>query len=123
MEQQEKAAKARDAALNTAIKQIQKDFGEGAIMKMGDEAFKVKVEAIPTAPRRSTSRWAWGAWPGAGPSKTRPGASDKNTLVDHVLGEAQKKGGICALIDARTPWTGVRTQDRRRRGRAARLPA
>ena len=48
MEQQEKAAKARDAALNTAIKQIQKDFGEGAIMKMGDEAFKVKVEAIPT---------------------------------------------------------------------------
>ena len=46
--EQEKAAKARDAALNSALAQIRTDHGEGAIMKMGDENAAVRVKAIPT---------------------------------------------------------------------------
>ena len=101
MEQQEKAAKARDAALNTAIKQIQKDFGEGAIMKMGDEAFKVKVEAIPTGAMSLDLALGVGGLPrGRIVEIFGPESSGKTTLVYHVLAEAQKKGGICAFIDA-----------------------
>ncbi len=101
MEQQEKAAKARDAALNTAIKQIQKDFGEGAIMKMGDEAFQVKVEAIPTGAMSLDLALGVGGLPrGRIVEIFGPESSGKTTLVYHVLAEAQKKGGICAFIDA-----------------------
>ena len=101
MEQQEKAAKARDAALNTAIKQIQKDFGEGSIMKMGDEAFKVKVEAIPTGAMSLDLALGVGGLPrGRIVEIFGPESSGKTTLVYHVLAEAQKKGGICAFIDA-----------------------
>src|SRR5215212_1164532 len=46
--EQEKAAKARDAALNGALSQIERQFGKGSIMKMGDDDFSVGVAAIPT---------------------------------------------------------------------------
>ena len=46
--EQEKAAKARDAALGGALSQIERTFGKGSIMKMGDEEFQVQVAAIPT---------------------------------------------------------------------------
>src|SRR5689334_7990372 len=46
--EQEKAAKARDAALTGALTQIERQFGKGSIMRMGDEDAKVRVDAIPT---------------------------------------------------------------------------
>ena len=46
--EQEKAAKARESALKGALTQIERAFGQGSIMKMGDEAAQVKVAAIPT---------------------------------------------------------------------------
>src|SRR5215218_93331 len=46
--EQEKAAKSRDVALTGALSQIKKSFGEGAIMRMGDEDAQVRVDAIPT---------------------------------------------------------------------------
>src|SRR4051794_25909624 len=46
--EQEKAAKARDAALSGALGQIERTFGKGSIMKMGDDSFAVSVQAIPT---------------------------------------------------------------------------
>ena len=98
---QEKAAKARDAALNSAITQIQREFGEGSIMKMGDEAFKVAVQAIPTGALSLDLALGVGGLPrGRIVEVFGPEASGKTTLVYHVLAEAQKKGGICAFIDA-----------------------
>jgi recombination protein RecA len=99
--EQEKAAKARDAALSSAITQIQRNFGEGSIMKMGDDAFKVAVEAIPTGAMSLDLALGVGGMPrGRIVELFGPESSGKTTLVYHVLAEAQKKGGICAFIDA-----------------------
>jgi recombination protein RecA len=99
--EQEKAAKARDAALTSAITQIQREFGEGSIMKMGDDAFKVQVAAIPTGALSLDLALGVGGLPrGRVVEIFGPEASGKTTLVYHVLAEAQKKGGICAFIDA-----------------------
>ena len=46
--EQQKAAQAREAALKGALTQIERQFGQGSIMKMGDDAYQVKVAAIPT---------------------------------------------------------------------------
>ncbi|MGI8660325.1 MAG: recombinase RecA [Thermoleophilaceae bacterium] len=98
---QEKAAKAREAALNTAITQIQRSFGEGSIMKMGDDAFKVSVSAIPTGALSLDLALGVGGLPrGRIVEIFGPEASGKTTLIYHVLAEAQKQGGICAFIDA-----------------------
>jgi recombination protein RecA len=98
---QEKAAKARDAALNSAITQIQREFGEGSIMKMGDEAFQVQVSAIPTGALSLDLALGVGGLPrGRIVEVFGPESSGKTTLVYHVLAEAQKQGGICAFIDA-----------------------
>jgi len=98
---QEKAAKARDAALNSAITQIQREFGEGSIMKMGDEAFAVSVAAIPTGALSLDLALGVGGLPrGRIVEIFGPEASGKTTLIYHVLAEAQKLGGICAFIDA-----------------------
>jgi recombination protein RecA len=99
--EQEKAAKARDAALNSAITQIQREFGEGSIMKMGDEAFAVSVSAIPTGALSLDIALGVGGLPrGRIVEIFGPESSGKTTLVYHVLAEAQKQGGICAFIDA-----------------------
>jgi len=99
--EQEKAAKARDAALNSAITQIQREFGEGSIMKMGDEAFAVSVSAIPTGALSLDLALGVGGLPrGRIVEIFGPESSGKTTLVYHVLAEAQKQGGICAFIDA-----------------------
>ena len=98
---QEKAAKARDVALNTAITQIQRQFGEGSIMKMGDDAFQVQVSAIPTGALSLDLALGVGGLPrGRVVEIFGPESSGKTTLVYHVLAEAQKQGGICAFIDA-----------------------
>jgi recombination protein RecA len=46
--EQEKAAKARDAALQGALTQIEREFGKGSVMRMGDEGAQVRCDAIPT---------------------------------------------------------------------------
>src|ERR1700754_3535427 len=98
---QEKAAKARDAALNSALAQIRKDHGEGAIMKMGDESAQGRVSAIPTGALSLGIALGGGGLPqGRIVEVFGPESSGKTTLVYHVLAEAQKRGGICAFIDA-----------------------
>ena len=99
--EQEKAAKARDAALSSAITQIQREFGEGSIMKMGDEAFKVQVAAIPTGALSLDLALGVGGLPrGRIVEIFGPESSGKTTLLYHVLSQAQAQGGICAFIDA-----------------------
>ncbi|HEV2726732.1 MAG TPA: recombinase RecA [Solirubrobacterales bacterium] len=99
--EQEKAAKARDAALTGALGQIERQFGKGSIMKMGDEEFQVQVAAIPTGALSLDLALGVGGMPrGRIVEVFGPESSGKTTLLYHLLAEAQKTGGICAFIDA-----------------------
>ncbi len=98
---QEKAAKARDSALSGALTQIERQFGKGSIMRMGDEEAAVKVAAIPTGALSLDLALGVGGIPrGRIVEVFGPESSGKTTLLYHVLAEAQKQGGICAFIDA-----------------------
>jgi recombination protein RecA len=99
--EQEKAAKARDAALNGALSQIERQFGKGSIMRMGDEDAVVRVDAISTGALSLDIALGVGGMPrGRIVEVFGPESSGKTTLLYHLLAEAQKKGGICAFIDA-----------------------
>src|SRR5438874_966940 len=98
---QEKAAKARDAALQGALTQIEREFGKGTVMRMGDEGAQVRCEAIPTGALSLDLALGIGGVPrGRIVEVFGPESSGKTTLVYHVLAEAQKLGGVCAFIDA-----------------------
>ncbi len=99
--EQEKAAKARESALSNALGQIERQFGQGSIMKMGDEAFQVQVQAVPTGALSLDLALGVGGLPrGRIVEIFGPESSGKTTLLYHVLANAQKQGGICAFIDA-----------------------
>src|SRR3954463_4213511 len=96
-----KAAASRDAALSGALTQIERQFGKGSIMRMGDEDAKVRVDAIPTGALSLDLALGVGGMPrGRIVEVFGPESSGKTTLLYHLLSEAQKKGGICAFIDA-----------------------
>jgi recombination protein RecA len=98
---QEKAAKARESALKGAITQIERQFGQGSIMKMGDEAAAVRVSVIPTGALSLDLALGVGGVPrGRIVEVFGPESSGKTTLLYHVLASAQGMGGICAFIDA-----------------------
>jgi recombination protein RecA len=99
--EQEKAAKARDAALTGALSQIERQFGKGSIMRMGDEDAVVRVDAIPTGALSLDIALGVGGMPrGRIVEVFGPESSGKTTLLYHLLAEAQKAGGVCAFIDA-----------------------
>src|SRR3984885_4000787 len=97
----EKAAKARGAALQGALTQIEREFGKGTVMRMGDEGAQVRVAAIPTGALSLDLALGIGGVPrGRIVEVFGPESSGKTTLIYHVLAEAQKLGGTCAFIDA-----------------------
>jgi recombination protein RecA len=97
----EKAAKARNDALQGALTQIERQFGKGSVMRMGDEGAQVKVNAIPTGALSLDLALGIGGMPrGRIVEVFGPESSGKTTLVYHVLHETQKLGGVCAFIDA-----------------------
>jgi recombination protein RecA len=97
----EKAAKARDAALKGALTQIEREFGKGTVMRMGDEGAQVRVAAIPTGALSLDLALGIGGVPrGRIVEVFGPESSGKTTLIYHVLAEAQKLGGVCAFVDA-----------------------
>ena len=97
----QKAAKARNDALAGALTQIEREFGKGTIMRMGDEGALVKCAAIPTGALSLDLALGIGGMPrGRIVEVFGPESSGKTTLVYHILAEAQKLGGICAFIDA-----------------------
>jgi recombination protein RecA len=99
--EQEKAAKARDSALQSALTQIERQFGAGSIMKMGDDTAAVRVQAIPTGALSLDLALGVGGLPrGRIIEVFGPESSGKTTLVYHVIAQAQARGGICAFIDA-----------------------
>src|SRR4051794_6529915 len=98
---QEKAAKARDVALQGALTQIERQFGKGSVMRMGDEGARVRVESIPTGALSLDLALGIGGMPrGRIVEVFGPESSGKTTLMYHIMAEAQKLGGVCAFIDA-----------------------
>jgi recombination protein RecA len=99
--EQEKAAKARDSALSSALTQIERQFGKGSIMRMGDDDAAVSVSSISTgALSLDLALGVGGLARGRIVEIFGPESSGKTTMVYHVLAEAQRRGGICAFIDA-----------------------
>jgi recombination protein RecA len=95
-----KDAKAKDAALNAAVTQIEREFGAGSVMKLGDKA-AIPVDAIPTGALSLDIALGVGGVPrGRIVEIFGPESSGKTTLVYHIIAEAQARGGICAFVDA-----------------------
>src|ERR1700712_50551 len=94
-------SKARDTALQGALTQIERQFGKGSVMRMGDPGAQVRVEAIPTGALSLDLALGIGGVPrGRIVEVYGPESSGKTTLIYHMLAEAQKLGGVCAFIDA-----------------------
>lgn len=92
--------KDKDKALEVAIAQIEKQFGKGSIMKLGENA-KMNVESISTGSLPLDIATGIGGVPkGRIVEIYGPESSGKTTLTLHIVAEAQKKGGIAAFIDA-----------------------
>ncbi len=90
----------RDKALEMAMGQIEKQFGKGAVMRMG-ENLSMGIEAIPTGALALDIALGIGGLPrGRVVEIFGPESSGKSTLAMHVVAEAQRNGGICAYVDA-----------------------
>lgn len=91
----------REKALEGALNQIQKQFGKGAVMKLGDENARMNIEAISTGSMSLDLATGIGGVPrGRIVEVFGPESSGKTTLTLHIIAEAQKKGGRAAFIDA-----------------------
>ena len=87
-------------ALDMAMAHLEKDFGTGTIMRLGDDAVQ-DVEVIPTGSIGLDYALGVGGLPrGRITEIYGPESSGKTTLAIHVIAEAQKMGGICAIVDA-----------------------
>ena len=87
-------------ALQAAMSKIEKDFGKGSIMKLGDDNIE-KVDVIPTGSIGLNAALGVGGYPkGRIIEIYGPESSGKTTLAIHAIAEAQKQGGIAAFIDA-----------------------
>ena len=94
-------SKARDTALQGALTQIERQFGKGTVMRMGDPGAQVRVEAIPTGALSLDLALGIGGIPrGRIVEIFGPESSGKTTLIYHLIAETQKLGGVCAFIDA-----------------------
>lgn len=92
--------KAKLEALSAAMEKIEKNFGRGAIMKLGEE-FVEEVEVIPTGSIGLNFALGVGGFPrGRIIEIYGPESSGKTTLAIHAIAEAQKQGGVAAIIDA-----------------------
>jgi len=90
----------REKALDMALSQIERQFGKGSVMKMGDRV-DMGVEALSTGSLAIDLALGIGGLPrGRVVEIFGPEASGKSTLAMHVVAEAQRNGGICAYIDA-----------------------
>ena len=95
----DKEAKAKDAALQAAVSQIEKEYGQGAVMRLGERA-AVPVDVIPTGALALDLALGVGGVPrGRIVEIFGPESSGKTTLVYHIIAEAQRRGGVCAFVD------------------------
>jgi recombination protein RecA len=89
----------KDKALGLALESIEKQFGKGSIMKLGD-AYKISVECIPTGSLSLDLALGGGIPKGRVIEIYGPESSGKTTLTLHAIAEIQKQGGTAAFIDA-----------------------
>ncbi len=95
-----KDAKAKDAALQAAMTQIEREFGQGSLMKL-DSDYTVAVDAIPTGALALDVALGVGGVPrGRIVEIFGPESSGKTTMIYHIIAEAQARGGVCAFVDA-----------------------
>lgn len=88
-------------ALDAAIAQLEKDFGKGTVMKLGDPAANVAVETVPTGSLSLDLALGLGGVPkGRVVEIYGPESSGKTTVALHMIAEVQKRGGIAGFIDA-----------------------
>ena len=98
---QQRTGDDRKRALEVALSKIEKDFGKGSVMKLGDAAEKMNVEVISTGCLQLDMALGVGGLPrGRIIEIYGPESSGKTTLALHVAAEAQKKGGEVAFVDA-----------------------
>lgn len=91
----------KEKALEMALSQIEKDFGKGAIMRLGDAASKISVSTIPSGCLELDLALGVGGIPrGRIIEIYGPESSGKTTIALHIISEAQKLGGTAAFIDA-----------------------
>jgi recombination protein RecA len=91
----------KSKALDAALSQIERNFGKGSIMRLGKNAKSMDVETVSTGSLGLDIALGIGGLPrGRVVEIYGPESSGKTTLALHCLAEAQKKGGICAFIDA-----------------------
>ena len=99
--QKNKNESEKDRAVEMAISQIEKQFGRGSIMRLGDDSMKVEAEVIPTGSIALDNALGIGGIPrGRVVELYGPEASGKTTLASSVVAEAQRLGGYAAYIDA-----------------------
>jgi recombination protein RecA len=91
----------KEKALAAAMSQIDRKFGKGSIMKMGEASTKLAIEVVPTGAIALDIALGVGGLPrGRVIEIFGPESSGKTTLAQHIIAEAQKLGGVCAFIDA-----------------------
>ena len=91
----------KSKALDAALRQIEKDFGKGSIMRLGEASAKMNIEVIPTGALSLDIALGVGGIPrGRVIEIYGPESSGKTTVALHMIAEAQKMGGFAAFIDA-----------------------
>ncbi len=91
----------KSKALDLALSQIEKQFGKGSIMKLGEQAIEGDIPVIPTGSLGLDLALGMGGLPrGRVVEIYGPDSSGKTTLALECIAEAQKRGGVCAFIDA-----------------------
>lgn len=96
----DKAQEQKQQALDAALSHIEKSFGKGAIMRLGDN-YTADMDVVPTGALPLDLALGVGGLPkGRIVEIYGPESSGKTTLVYHIIAEAQKRGGVCAFIDA-----------------------
>ena len=91
----------RERAIDVAISQIERQFGKGSIMKMGDAASRLAIDVIPTGAIELDMALGVGGIPrGRITEIYGPESSGKTTICQHIIAEAQRTGGVAAFVDA-----------------------
>src|SRR6266511_2260559 len=91
----------RERALDMALAQIERSFGKGSIMRLGEASDRLAIDIIPTGAIALDLALGVGGIPrGRVTEILGPESSGKTTLVQHIIAQAQATGGVAALIDA-----------------------
>ncbi len=102
----------RERALEVALAQIEKNFGKGSIMRLGEASDRLSVEVIPTGSIALDLAIGAGGIPrGRVTEIYGPESSGKTTLLQHIIANAQASGGVAALIDAEHAFDPVYAQN------------